>query len=59
MSAAADALVDPQLRLAGANNVYVLSLSVFPRVGTSNPTLTLLALGHRLARQLADARERI
>lgn len=48
MGTGAGALVDAELRLAGAPNVHVLSTAVFPRVGTSNPTHTILALGHRL-----------
>lgn len=47
-----DDLVDPELRLQGIPNVHVVSAAVFPRVGTSNPTLTILALGHRLAARL-------
>lgn len=56
MSDQPGALVDPSLRLAGVHNTYVLSAAVFPRVGTSNPTLTILALGHRLAQHLLTAR---
>lgn len=56
MSAAPNALVDPQLRLCGVSNVHLLASAVFPRVGTSNPTLTLLALGHRLAEYLLKRR---
>ena len=52
MGATREALVDPDLRLAGVGNVHILSTAVFPRVGTSNPTLTILALGHRLAQHL-------
>lgn len=47
-----EALVDDQLRLKGVPNVHIVSAAVFPRVGTSNPTLTILALGHRLAQRL-------
>ena len=52
MGTTREALVDPDLRLAGVNNVHILSTAVFPRVGTSNPTLTILALGHRLAQHV-------
>jgi len=55
MSDAPHAMVDPQLRLTSVPNVHVLSTAVFPRVGTSNPTHTILALGHRLALHLLDA----
>lgn len=54
MGAGETAMVDSELRLRGAGNVHVLSAAVFPRVGTSNPTLTILALGHRLAGHLAE-----
>lgn len=54
MSAAPNALVDPELRLSHVSNVHVLSAAVFPRVGTSNPTHTILALGHRLAQYLLN-----
>jgi choline dehydrogenase-like flavoprotein len=54
MSAAADGLVDPQLRFARLPNVYLLSSAVFPRVGTSNPTHTILALADRLAEHLLE-----
>lgn len=56
MSVAPDGLVDPDLRLRGVPNAHVLVSAVFPRVGTSNPTHTLLALGHRLAEHLTGAR---
>lgn len=52
MGATPNALVNPDLRLIGTQNVHILSTAVFPRVGTSNPTLTILALGHRLAQHL-------
>lgn len=52
MGNATDALVDPDLRLRGVPNTHILSSAVFPRVGTSNPTLTILALAHRLVKQL-------
>ena len=42
------AIVDRDLRLRDVPSVSVLSTAVFPRVGTSNPTLTLLALADRL-----------
>ncbi|MDZ4688019.1 MAG: aldo/keto reductase [Planctomycetaceae bacterium] len=54
MGLAADALVDSELRLRGVANTHVLSAAVFPRIGTSNPTLTILALGHRLAEFLKN-----
>lgn len=50
---AADGAVDPDLRLHGTTNAYVLSTSVFPSMGSANPTYTLLALALRLAGHLA------
>ncbi len=53
------AMLDADLRLSATKNVHVLGAAVFPRVGTSNPTHTILALGNRLAQQiLADHRRR-
>jgi choline dehydrogenase-like flavoprotein len=48
-----DGVVDPNLRLHGTKNAYVLSGAVFPTSGYSNPTHTLLALAVRLARHLS------
>lgn len=45
-------VVDGQLRLHGVSNLYVASCSVFPTGGSSNPTLTLMALCLRLAEHL-------
>jgi hypothetical protein len=47
-----DTAVDADLRLRDSPGVSVLSTAVFPRVGTSNPTLTLLALASRLGERL-------
>lgn len=43
-------VVDPDCRVFGSSNLYMAGSSVFPRVGYSNPTLTLVALADRLAR---------
>jgi hypothetical protein len=48
--------VDERLRLRGTSNVFAVTSAVFPRVGTSNPTLTILALGHRLAADILEKR---
>lgn len=45
-------VVDPNLRLYGLSNTYVLSSAVFPTSGFSNPTHTLLALAARLGEHL-------
>lgn len=42
-------VVDANCRVHGSESVYVASTSVFPTGGTSNPTLTALALGLRVA----------
>ena len=46
-------VVDPNLAVHGYRNLYVLGSSVFPTGGWANPTLTILALAHRLADHLA------
>jgi choline dehydrogenase-like flavoprotein len=48
----ADGVVDPQCRVHGTENLFVLGSSVFPRAGHANPTMTTLALGDRLAEHL-------
>lgn len=45
-------VVDPDLRLHEATNLYVAGSSVFPTSGIINPTLTILALCMRLADHL-------
>jgi choline dehydrogenase-like flavoprotein len=45
-------VVDADLRVHGVDNLYVASSSVFPTVGFSNPTLTIVALTLRLADHL-------
>jgi choline dehydrogenase-like flavoprotein len=46
-------VVTPDLRFRGYENLYVCDLSVFPSSPAGNPSLTLVALAHRLARRLA------
>jgi choline dehydrogenase-like flavoprotein len=48
----ANSMVTPSLALRGLENVHVVSTAVFPRAGTANPTLTLMALANRLATSL-------
>ena len=48
-------VVDPDLRLHGAENVWVAGSSVFPAGGCANPTYTIVALSIRLARHLRSA----
>lgn len=50
-------VVDEHGRVHGYSNLYIAGSSVFPTGGWANPTLTILALVHRLAEHL-DARLR-
>jgi choline dehydrogenase-like flavoprotein len=52
-TSASAGVVDPDLRVFGTENVYVLSTSAFPSLGAANPTFTLMALGLRLAEHFA------
>ena len=47
-----EGVVDADLRLFGAENVYLAGGSVFPSSGCANPTFTLVALSIRLAEHL-------
>lgn len=47
-----DGVVDPNLAVHGYSNLHILGSSVFPTGGWANPTLTILALAHRLADHL-------
>jgi choline dehydrogenase-like flavoprotein len=50
MSKAADTgVVDPECRVHGIDNLYIGSSSVFPTSGSSNPTLTIIALALRIS----------
>lgn len=46
-------VVDPQLRVHSASNVWCAGASTFPTSGCANPTYTIAALSIRLARHLA------
>jgi choline dehydrogenase-like flavoprotein len=48
-------VVDKNCRLHGMDNLYIAGSSVFPTGGYSPPTLTIVALGVRLADHLKDA----
>ncbi len=49
---AAEGVVDADLKVHGVANLYVAGASVFPTSGVANPTLTIVALSLRLAREL-------
>jgi choline dehydrogenase-like flavoprotein len=49
-----EAVVDPELRVHGAANLWCASTAVFPSAGTANPTFSLLCLAAGLADRLAD-----
>jgi choline dehydrogenase-like flavoprotein len=49
-----DGVVDRDCRVHGVENLFIAGSSVFPTGGWSNPTLTLLALGYRLADRLKE-----
>ena len=46
-------VVDRDARVHGMANLWIAGSSVFPTAGSSNPTLTLVALALRLAARLA------
>lgn len=52
MSAGENAVVDKDFRIIGTDNVYVAGSSLFPRCGSRNPTVTVVALALMLAHQL-------
>jgi choline dehydrogenase-like flavoprotein len=45
--------VDPNCRVHTVRNLYISGSSVFPAGGHANPTLTIVAMAHRLAEHLA------
>lgn len=49
-------VVDRDGRVHGYANLYVAGSSVFPTGSWSNPTLTILALAHRLGDHLLQSR---
>lgn len=46
---ASTGVVDKDLRVHGTDNLFIAGSSVFATGGASNPTLTIIALSHRLA----------
>ena len=49
-------VVNPSLQVFGVENLYVCDASVFPTSGSANPSLTITALGVRLAQYLLQGR---
>ena len=47
-------VVDGDCRVHGYSNLFITGSSVFTTSGWANPTMTILALGFRLADHLAD-----
>jgi choline dehydrogenase-like flavoprotein len=47
-----DGVCDPDLKVFGLENLYLVSNSVFPHMGANPPTLTIAALALRLAAHL-------
>lgn len=47
-------VVDTDLKVHGAGNLYVAGCAVMPTIGCGNPTLTMMALSIRLAEHLND-----
>jgi choline dehydrogenase-like flavoprotein len=45
-------VVDPDCRMHQVENLYIAGSAVFPTSGMANPTLTLVALAHRIADHL-------
>jgi choline dehydrogenase-like flavoprotein len=50
----AHGVVDPDCRVHGIANLFVAGGSVFPTSGTSNPTMTIVALALRLSDHIRD-----
>ena len=49
-------VVDRNCAVHGYPDLYILGCSVFPTAGWANPTLTILALAHRLKAHLLSKR---
>jgi len=50
----ADAVLDQRCKVRGTDNLYVVDASVFPRIPSAVPNLTVMMLGERLAEWLKD-----
>jgi choline dehydrogenase-like flavoprotein len=47
-------VVDSNCRVYGVDNLFVAGSSVFPTVGFSNPTITIVAMACRMANHLHE-----
>jgi hypothetical protein len=52
-----ESVVDSNLKLCSHKNIYVCGSSVFPSVGFTNPTWTIMVLAKRLSKKLCDLHE--
>lgn len=48
-----EGVVDPDCKVHGLANVYIIGSSVFPTCGAGSPTLAIIALAHRLSDHLS------
>jgi choline dehydrogenase-like flavoprotein len=53
-SSPAEGVVDHNCQVFGYSNLFIAGSSVFSTAGWANPTLTIVALAHRLANYLTD-----
>ncbi len=51
-----DSVVDPEFKVHGMDNVMVCDSSLFPNAPGINPSLTIMAMAHKLATQLSDGK---
>ena len=51
----AEGVADRNCQVFGYSNLFVAGSSVFSTAGWANPTLTIIALSHRLAQHLKEA----
>ena len=52
-------VVDENLKVHDTRNLYLCSNAVFPSVGAANPTVTIVALAHRLGRHLGRQTQKL
>lgn len=57
MGTTEESVVNVHCRFHAVENLYCISSAVFPIAGSANPTMTISALAHRLARWLTKAHD--